>query len=40
LAKWYGVNDSDLYNILPNLHNFGARANRLDYPTDLGFMKI
>jgi len=39
LAKWYGVSDSDLYNILPNLHNFGARANRLDYPTDLGFMK-
>lgn len=39
LAKWYGVSDNDLYNILPNLHNFGSRANRLDYPTDMGFMK-
>lgn len=40
MAKWFGVNDDELYGVLPNLDNFGARANRSDYPTDLGFMKI
>lgn len=39
LAKWHGVPDAELYNILPNLKNFGIKANRLDYPTDIGFMK-
>lgn len=38
LAKWHGVNESDLYSILPNLKNFGNNAKRPDYPTDLGFM--
>ena len=40
LAKWFGVSDSELYGVLPNLDNFGERAGRLDYPTDLGFMKV
>ncbi len=39
MAKWFGVSDNELYGILPNLDNFGERANRLDYPADLGFMK-
>lgn len=38
MAKWFGVNDTELYGVLPNLGNFGARAGKLDYPTDLGFM--
>lgn len=38
LAKWYGVPETDLFSILPNLKNFGATANRPDYPTDMGFM--
>lgn len=39
MAKWFGVNDTELYRVLPNLGNFGERAGRLDYPADLGFMK-
>lgn len=39
LAKWHGVPEAQLYNILPNLKNFGVKANRPDYPTDIGFMK-
>ena len=38
LAKWFGVADSELNGILPNLRHFGAAAGRLDYPTNLGFM--
>ena len=38
LAKWFGVADTELAGILPNLKNFGAAANRPDYPTNLGFM--
>jgi len=38
LAKWFGVADSELAGILPNLHRFGAAAGRLDYPVNLGFM--
>lgn len=40
MAKWFGVNDTELYGVLPNLGNFGDRASRLDYPTDLGFMRV
>jgi len=39
MAKWFGVNDTELYGVLPNLNNFGVRAGRPDYPADLGFMK-
>lgn len=39
MAKWFGVNDTELYRVLPNLGNFGVRAGRPDYPTDLGFMQ-
>jgi len=38
LARWFGVADSELAGILPNLKHFGAGAGRPDYPSDLGFM--
>ena len=38
LAKWFGVADSELDGILPNLRHFGAAAGRPDYPANLGFM--
>lgn len=38
LAKWFGVDDSEMGNLLPNLKNFGVAAGRPDYPTNLGFM--
>ncbi len=34
LAKWFGVADTELGMVLPNLKNFGSAA----YPTDLGFL--
>jgi uncharacterized protein (DUF1501 family) len=37
LARWFGVEDSELNLILPNLRNFGASAGWPAYPTDLGF---
>ena len=39
MAKWFGVSDTELYEILPNLENFGERAGRSDYPSDLGFLR-
>ena len=39
LARWFGVADTELNAILPNLRNFGVAAGRSDYPTDLGFMR-
>ena len=38
LATWFGVADSELASILPNLRHFGAAAGRPDYPTNMGFM--
>lgn len=38
LARWFGVAEPDLNQILPNLRNFGAAAGRPDYPADLGFL--
>jgi uncharacterized protein (DUF1501 family) len=38
LAHWFGVQATEMDAILPNLSNFGAAANRPDYPSDLGFM--
>jgi uncharacterized protein (DUF1501 family) len=38
LARWFGVESSELDALLPNLRNFGAAAGRADYPIDLGFM--
>ncbi|MFM9900817.1 MAG: DUF1501 domain-containing protein [Polaromonas sp.] len=38
LAKWFGVADSEMAGILPNLSRFGTAAGRADYPTNLGFM--
>ena len=38
LAKWFGVADSEMATLLPNLKNFGVAAGRMDYPTNLGFM--
>jgi uncharacterized protein (DUF1501 family) len=38
LARWFGVADSEMAGILPNLRRFGTAAGRPDYPTDLGFL--
>ena len=38
LAQWFGVADSEIASILPNLRHFGAAAGRPDYPANLGFM--
>ena len=38
LARWFGVADSEMSGILPNLSRFGTAAGRPDYPTNLGFM--
>jgi uncharacterized protein (DUF1501 family) len=38
LARWFGVADSELDGILPNLKNFGEGAGRADYPRNMGFM--
>ena len=38
LGRWFGVEEGELAQILPNLRNFGKSAGRLDYPTDLGFL--
>ncbi|WPB55975.1 DUF1501 domain-containing protein [Xylophilus sp. GOD-11R] len=38
MARWFGVADSELPNVLPNLKNFGAEVGRPDYPRDMGFM--
>ena len=34
LAKWFGVADSEMSSVLPNLSRFGG----VNYPTNLGFM--
>ena len=38
LARWFGVADSEMAGILPNLSHFGTAAGRADYPTNMGFM--
>jgi uncharacterized protein (DUF1501 family) len=38
LARWFGVADTELYQILPNLVHFGDKASRPDYPINLGFL--
>lgn len=38
LATWFGVAQSELPGILPNLKRFGAAAGRPDYPSNMGFM--
>ena len=38
LANWFGVADSELGGILPNLARFGVAAGRPDYPANMGFM--
>ena len=38
LARWFGVADSEMAGVLPNIPQFGAAAGRPDYPVDLGFL--
>ena len=38
LARWFGVSDSELASLLPNLRNFGVAGGRPDYPANLGFL--
>jgi uncharacterized protein (DUF1501 family) len=38
LARWFGVSEAEMPNVVPNLRRFGAASGRPDYPTDLGFM--
>ena len=38
LAKWFGVADTEMNGILPNLRHFGTAAGRADYPNNMGFM--
>ncbi len=37
LARWFGVADTEMGDILPNVGNFGVPSHA-DYPRDLGFM--
>ncbi len=39
LAKWFGVSDTEMASVLPNIKRFGAASGRPDYPTDLGFLR-
>ena len=39
LAKWFGVSDTEMNGVLPNIRRFGSVGGRLDYPVDLGFLK-
>jgi uncharacterized protein (DUF1501 family) len=39
LARWFGVADSELAGLLPNLRNFGQGSPLPGYPVDLGFMR-
>ncbi len=39
LAKWFGVEASEMSGILPNINRFGVAGGRPDYPIDLGFFK-
>jgi uncharacterized protein (DUF1501 family) len=38
LASWFGVGESELGGLLPNLRNFGAGSPLPGYPRDLGFL--
>lgn len=38
LASWFGVEQGELPQVLPNINRFGTVAGRPDYPTNLGFM--
>ncbi len=38
MAKWFGVTDTEMPQVLANINNFGTPAGRTDYPWDMGFM--
>ena len=38
LAKWFGVEDREIVNVMPNINRFGVAGGRPDYPIDLGFL--
>ena len=39
LAKWFGVDDTEIDTIFPNLKNFVGLKNEIPYSKDMGFMK-
>ena len=38
LARWFGVSETEMAGVLPNIGHFGAAGGRADYPVDLGFL--
>ena len=38
LAKWFGVEASEMAGVMPNINKFGVAGARPDYPIDLGFL--
>ncbi len=38
LAKWFGVAQSELSQIFPNVNRFGGSVGAINYPLDLGFL--
>ena len=38
LAKWFGVSEQEMPNVLRNINRFGVAGGRPDYPIDLGFL--
>ena len=39
LARWFGVSDTELRDVVPNIVNFGGSLAGINYPVDLGFMR-
>lgn len=37
-AKWFGVSEAEMKDVLPNINSFGVAGGRPDYPIDLGFL--
>ena len=39
LARWFGVSDTEMAGVLPNIRRFGSTGGRGDYPVNLGFLR-